>query len=235
VRVLKTREVLRATPRTRIIRFDLGSEPFPFRAGQAVIVALHDQSRHKPYSIATSPRQAARDQQLELLVQLDDMDVDNPHLERLTPGALVDVEGPLGSFAVPEDDTDSDVLFVAGGTGIAPLRSMLWDMIETHPATHLALVYSARSVDEIAYLDEFRQLAEQGRVDVRLTITREGPESWLGPRGRIDAPLVRSVVRTPDTRCILCGPPTMVSSVSDLLRGAGVDDDRILTETFTSP
>jgi ferredoxin-NADP reductase len=235
VRALQTRDVLHSTPRTRIIRIDLGAEPFSFTAGQAIVVGLHGGTLRKPYSIACSPRQAARTNQLELLVQIDDPDLANPHLERLTPGTLVDVEGPFGTFGIPEDAPEHDVLFVGGGTGIAPLRSMMWDMIERQPSNHLALIYSARSVDEIAYIDELRRLTDEGRVDVRLTVTRDGRESWLGPRGRIDAALVRSVVRTAETRCVLCGPPSMVASVSELLRGAGVEDDRILTETFTSP
>jgi glycine betaine catabolism B len=232
VRVLQTREVIRATPRTRIIHLDLDREPFPFAAGQAVLVGLHGSTLRKPYSIACSPAQAARAHALELLVQIDDADLANPHLERLTPGTPVDVDGPLGTFALPRDTGDDDIVFVAGGTGIAPLRSMLWDALEHRSMRRIALVYSARSVDEIAYEDELRQLAESGHLDLRLTITREGPESWLGPRGRIDAALVQSTIHTTDTQCVLCGPRGMIDDVTTLLVGAGITRDRIVTETF---
>jgi ferredoxin-NADP reductase len=91
-----------------------------------------------------------------------------------------------------------------------------------------------RSADEIAYEEELRRLGEQGRLDLRLTITRDGPENWLGPRGRIDAPLIGSVVRSLDTRCILCGPPAMINDVTALLIAAGIAPDFILTETFST-
>jgi glycine betaine catabolism B len=234
VRVLHTQEVTRATPRTRIVRIALDSDPFPFIAGQAVIVGVHGATVRRPYSIACSPQQAAKANALELLVQIDDTDTADPHLEQLAPGTVVDVEGPLGSFGLPPTLGNEDILLVAGGTGIAPLRSMLWDTIEHRPANHLSLIYSVRSADEIAYEDELRHLGEQGRLDVRLTITRDGPEDWLGPRGRIDAPLIRSVVRSLETRCILCGPPAMISDVTALLIAVGIPADFILTETFST-
>ena len=235
MRVLSTREVIRATPRTRIIRFDLGTEPFVFTAGQAVLVALHGAPLRKPYSIACSPKQALDTHTLELLVQTDaPPDVDDPHLERLTPGSLVDVEGPFGTFGLPSDAPESDILFVAGGTGIAPLRSMLWDAIEHRPETKLSLIYSVRSRDEIAYEDEFRKLAEAGRLDFRVTVTRTDPAAWLGPRGRITDALIQHVLRTPQTHCIICGPPTMITDVTALLTGAGVPPDLVLTETFAT-
>jgi NAD(P)H-flavin reductase len=233
--VLTTREIIRATPRTRIIRFDLGESPFTFSAGQAVLVAPHGAPLLKPYSIACSPRQAAESHTLELLVQTDaPPDIDDPHLERLTPGSLVDVEGPLGTFGLPPEAPESDILFVAGGTGFAPLRSMMWDTIENHPAAHRALIYSVRSADEIAYERELKALAEGGRLDLRVTITRDGPGSWLGPRGRVNAALIQSVIRTSDTRALICGPQGMINDVTSLLIGVGVAPEKILTETFST-
>jgi ferredoxin-NADP reductase len=231
VRVLETRDVIRATPRTRIIHLALDARPFSFAAGQAVFVGLHGSSVRKPYSLACSPGQAARAHALELLVQIDDADPANPHLERLIPGTPVDVDGPLGTFGLPADG-ESDVLLVAGGTGIAPLRSMLWDAIEHRPLQKIALIYSVRSVDEIAYEQELSELAASGRLDLRLTITREGPESWLGPRGRIDAALIQSVVHRAETRCVLCGPAGMIADVTTLLVARGINRDWIVTETF---
>ena len=234
MRVLQARDVIRATPRTRIIHLDLGREPFPFTAGQAVLVALHGRPVRKPYSIACSPRQAAAQNALELLVQVDDADPENPHLERLARGESVDVEGPLGSFGLAPRSDAVDVLFVAGGTGIAPLRAMLWDVVEHEPLTPVSLIYSVRSADEIAYEQELRGLAAGGRLDLRVTVTREGTPGWMGPRGRIDRALIHSVVRSRDTRCVLCGPPAMIADVTALLGAAGIRDELIVRETFAA-
>jgi NAD(P)H-flavin reductase len=234
VRVLSTREVVRATPRTRIVRLDIGFETFQFEAGQAIVVGLHNAPFRKPYSIACSPRQALQSGALELLVQIDNLDEFDPHIERLSSGDTVDVEGPFGTFGIPRDIGENEILFVAGGTGIAPIRGMLWDAIEHRPTSHLALIYSVRSADEIAYEEELRKLAENGRLDLRVTLTRDGPASWLGPRGRINEALIQHVIRTEETRCVLCGPQAMINDVTALLLGAGVSIDRIVTETFST-
>lgn len=234
MRVLPASEVIKATPRTRIIRLDLGGSPFPFMAGQAVLVGLHGASLQKPYSLASSPARTAAMNALELLVQIDDTGLPDPHLERLTPETLVDVHGPFGAFGLPADLGGDDVLFVAGGTGIAPLRSMLWDLVEREAPNRLSLIYSARSRDEFAYETELRELAARGRLDLRLTVTRDETIGWIGPRGRVDAGLIQSVVHGGDTLCVLCGPPPMIDSVTGLLRSAGVSGRNILTETFST-
>jgi NAD(P)H-flavin reductase len=232
VPVLPVREVLRATPRTRIIRIELEDTAFAFTAGQAVLVGLQRSTVRKPYSIACSPRQARELKALELLVQIDDSGAPDPHLERATPGMALSVEGPFGVFGLPPGIEEDHVLFVAGGTGIAPLRAMLWDLLDRPAHTQLSLIYSARSTDEFGYEAELRQLADGGRLRLRQTVTREEPEGWTGPRGRVDGAMVQSMLVSPATRCVLCGPPGMVSTTSALLKAAGVPEGRILTETF---
>jgi ferredoxin-NADP reductase len=227
--ILRLSDVLVATPRTRIIRLDLDPHGFAFAAGQAVAVGLQGRTR-QPYSIANSPGQAARDRMLELLVQVEDDDVTNPHLERATPGTAVELEGPFGAFGLPPGHREHDLLFVAGGTGIAPLRSMIWDLLDRASGHRMTLVYSARSPDEFAYGTELRGLAAGGRLDLHLTVTRLAGREWTGWRGRIDRRLVIRALHTPETRCFICGPQALVTATTTLLREAGVSDDWIQGE-----
>jgi NAD(P)H-flavin reductase len=224
--ILRLSDVLVATPRTRIIRLDLDPHEYAFAAGQAVAVGLRGRAR-QAYSIANSPGQAARDRMLELLVQVEGDDVTNPHLERAATGTAVELEGPFGAFGLPPGQMERDLLFVAGGTGIAPLRSMMWDLLDRASGNPMTLVYSARSPDEFAYETELRGLAAAGRLDLHLTVTRMAGGEWSGWRGRIDRRLVNRALRTPETRCFICGPPALVSDTTTLLREAGVSDDRI--------
>jgi ferredoxin-NADP reductase len=125
--VLLTRPILdisAATPRARIIHIDLQGTPFPFLPGQAIWLGAHGQDVRRPYSIASSPEDALRDGRLELLVGVDASGEPGPHLT-LEPGRLVDIDGPVGRFTVPELPSATRFLFIAGGTGISPLRSML--------------------------------------------------------------------------------------------------------------
>jgi CDP-4-dehydro-6-deoxyglucose reductase len=229
--VLAAREVLRATPRTRVIRLDLDRTAFFFLAGQAVTVGVPEGVR-KPYSIANSPGQAARDGMLELLVPVEDTDAADPHLERVEAGAPVEVDGPFGAFVLPSRLSERDLLFVAGGTGIAPLRSMMWDALERGPDHRVVLVYSARSSDEFAFEEELQDLASARRIELHLTVTRTASGEWSGLRGRIDRQLLTSTLRTPETHCFVCGPPALVSDATALLREAGVSTERILTEKY---
>ncbi len=153
--MLLTRPVLDirvATPRARIIHVDLQGTPFPFLPGQAIWLGGHGQDLRKPYSIASSPEDVAGTGRLELLVGVDGDGEPGPHLS-LKAGALVDIDGPVGRFTFPESPTASRFLFIAGGTGIAPLRSMLRHSLHVrHQA--IGLMYSARLPEEFAYAGE---------------------------------------------------------------------------------
>ncbi len=228
--VLPALEVIRATPRTRVIRLSLNEQPFSFAAGQAVIVGLHDGTVRKPYSIANSPRQAASSDAIELLAQVDDADPLDPHLERVLPGTLVDVDGPFGDFRLPDPIVVRDILFIAGGTGIAPLRSMLGEALDPPRVERIALIYSARIPEELAYRDELEELGRSGGLDLYLTVTRVNDSSWTGLRGRVDERLIARALRTPQTHSLVCGPPAFVSDATALLRRAGVPESLIASE-----
>ena len=232
--IVAAREVLKATPRTRILHLDLGAQPFTFHAGQAVFAGLAESPVRRPYSIACSPGQAVRQNALELLVQIDDHQAPDPHLERATPGMLLRIEGPFGSFGVPSPLVERHLLLIAGGTGIAPLRSIMWDTLERESGVSTGVIYSARSADEFAYWDELTGLAKQGRIRFASTVTRDADAPWAGSRGRINEDLIASMLVSRDARCVICGPPGLVETASALLKLVGVDQKRIQTETYAA-
>jgi ferredoxin-NADP reductase len=227
------RAVVQSTPRTRIILAELGAGDFAFHAGQAVFAGLADSGVRRPYSIACSPAQATRARALELLVQIDDHQAPDPHLERVEPGTLLQIEGPFGSFGLPSPLPERQLLLVAGGTGIAPLRSIMWDTLERDPGVGISILYSARSPEEFAYWGELSGLAAAGRIRLASTVTRES-DRWNGTKGRIDERLIASMLEGPETHCVICGPPALLSDVSALLKKAGIREERILTETYAA-
>jgi ferredoxin-NADP reductase len=231
--ILPVRDSIEATPRTRIITIDLAGQPFSFAAGQAVYAGLADGTVRRPYSIASSPSHARTTHSFELLVQIDNHEGPDPHLERAVPGTLLRIDGPMGSFGLPENLAERHLLFIAGGTGIAPLRSMMWETLATRPDVDIGLIYSARNPDEFAYRDQLVALADDGRIDLRLTTTREAGKEWTGGRGRADEALIRSVLKSAQTRCLVCGPPLLIKDASTTLRAAGVPADLIVSEAFS--
>jgi ferredoxin-NADP reductase len=231
VLTLPIRDVLPATPRARIVRLDLGNRAFVYTAGQAAYIGAHGQMLRKPYSIAASPEDARRDGWIELLVGVDDRGVAGPHLS-LCAGALVDVDGPIGIFTFPPEPAERRFVFIAGGTGIAPLRAMLRHALVLR-RPQIGLLYSARTPEDFAYEDELRALAREGRIELRQTITRTGgDESWAGGRGRIGRATLEPLVHDPATLCFICGPPTLVDETTKLLQELGVSRARIRIEQW---
>jgi NAD(P)H-flavin reductase len=231
---LPIREVVDATPRSKIVRIDLEGQPFAFAAGQAVLVRTGDGSRWVPYSIASSPEEVARSGSLELLIQA------NPPgraADELGQGARVDVHGPIGRFWFPPGPGERRFLFVAGGTGIAPLRAMLWHLLldASRPRPeYLGLIYSARTPDEFAYAPELTSLAAEGRLDLKYTVTRADRDGeWAGGRGRIDRRQLGEMLGEPAPLCFVCGPPDLVRDVPLLLEDLGVARERIRIEEWT--
>jgi len=221
-----------AAARSRLLTIDIGTHPFTYAAGQAVYVGAHEAPGRKPFSIACSPEQAAATRALEVLIALDSADA----LAWARPGALVDVEGPLGTFTMPDTFEQPRVLFVAGGTGIAPVRAMLDHTLRRDPSRQISLLYSTRRSDEFAFIDELRAHASAGRIELHATVTRdESGTSWEGGRGRIGRSHFEAVVHDPAaTLCFVCGPPALVTESAATLRELGVPAASIRTEGWTT-
>jgi ferredoxin-NADP reductase len=229
---LPIREVAPATPRACVVRLALNGHPFAYTAGQAVLVGRSGSAVRRPYSIAGAPEEAARLGYLELLVGVDREGHAGAHLP-LETGTPIDVEGPLGSFTFPPAPSEGRFLFVAGGTGIAPLRAMLRHAIFAASGSgHVGLLYSARTPGEFAFAEEFRALAREGTIEFRQTITRETELDWSGGRGRIDRQTLAGLVHDPLTLCFVCGPAAMVDEVPKLLGEIGVSRERIRIEEW---
>jgi NAD(P)H-flavin reductase len=230
VLTLPIREVIPATPRARIARLDLGGHVFDYAPGQAVAIANQGHEKRRPYSIAASPEDARRDGWLELLVGVNAEGTPGPHLT-LEPGQLADVEGPLGAFIFPPAPEERRFVFIAGGTGIAPLRAMMQRALHL-PHRNIGLFYSVRTPDEFAYEEELRALAGAGEIELRQTVTRASDTAWTGPRGRLNREALEEMVHDPATLCFVCGPPALVDEMPRILTDLGIPRQRIKIEEW---
>jgi NAD(P)H-flavin reductase len=228
---LPVREVRLATPRARIAWLDLNGQSFDYAAGQAVSIASHGHEKRRPYSIAAAPEDARRDECLELLIGLEADGTPGAHLT-LDRGRLIDVEGPLGTFTFPASPDERRFVFIAGGTGIAPLRSMMRHALLL-PHRNIGLFYSARTPDEFAEEKELRDLADAGAIELRQTVTRASDADWTGPRGRLNRDALEELVHDPATLCFVCGPPALVSEMPKILTDLGIPHSRIRVEQWT--
>lgn len=184
-----------------------------------------------PYSIASSPEETARYGYLEFLLKLEN-DAWGVRLRGLRHGSQVAVDGPVGNFVFPPHPAERQFLFVAGGTGIAPLRSMIAHALQAGISGRLHLLYSARTPADFAYLPEMRRYARNRRLELALNATREVPERWRGRRGRLSRDQLAPLVEDPETLCFVCGPAAMVDDVPRMLVEIGIEPQRIRVEEW---
>jgi NAD(P)H-flavin reductase len=229
--IATVRSLRSSTPTTRSVGLDLGDQDFVFAPGQAAFLRVPGAREAVPYSIACAPEDTARHRTLEFLIRLDGQRF-GPHLANLNRGARVEVDGPHGRFTFPDKPEEKQFLFVAGGTGIAPLRSMIRHALAARVPGRLHLLYSARTPLDFAYLPELRGLARTQRIALSLTATREVPPRWRGGRGRITREQLAPLVEAPDTLCFVCGPAAMVDEVPRMLTDLGVARSRIRLEDW---
>lgn len=209
----------------------LGSQPFLYRAGQAAWIGLGPDDELTPYSIASAPEESARDGWLQFLVKVDAARRFGAAVERLRRGTDVYVHGPAGDFTFADTGDAREVLFVAGGTGVAPVRSMVLHALASSAPPRIRLLYSARTPSEFAYLREFRALARAGRLSLELTLTGEGGR-WRYGRGRAGAAHLERLGAGRGTLAFVCGPAAMVSDLTSALASLGVPADNIRTEQW---
>jgi ferredoxin-NADP reductase len=221
--------IRRATPLSRIVRLELRG-PFEYRPGQSALIGVHGQPDRRHYSLTTPPEIARREGVLEFLVRTERDGSIGPHLDGMHRGSLIDVEGPAGRFTLPETFPEAACLFIAGGTGIAPIRAMLLRALRL-PGKVLSLAYSARTSREFAYLRELEGLRRES-LRLLLTATREAPVSWKYDRGRLNHTRLSALLVSPETLCFVCGPPALVEDVPRALMKLGVAESRIRTEIF---
>lgn len=206
------------TPNVRELVFErVDLAPFVFEAGQWVnlVLPLPSGELRRAYSIASAPDGTPR---FELAVT-NTGGPGSTYLHGLRPGAELEAMGPQGFFTRPLSAATPS-LFVATGTGVTPLRSMLLSALgASHPAP-ITLLLGVRHEGDALYESAFRDLAETHR-SFRFELTMSRPtDQWKGRRGHVQAhvpELVTSLGRG-DVHVYVCGLLRMVGAVRELLR-----------------
>ena len=157
-------------------------------------------------------------------------------LRAMTAGTAITVEPPLGFLSLPES-TALPAIFLAGGIGITPFRSMIRYASGAGTGHTITLFYSNRTPDEAVFLGELEGIAEvYGNLRVLPTMTRiqESAVRWPGLTGRIDASMIEEHCRDwRDSVFYLAGPPAMVDSMKEILKEMHISNERMHIEKFS--
>jgi glycine betaine catabolism B len=213
------------SPRVKSFFFGL-AEPIAFRPGQHVLLRLTAPDGYRAqrsYSIASAPG-PGRAEELELAIErLDDGEV-SPFMHDV---AQVDDEielgGPIGGHFnwAPEDG--GPVLFIAGGSGVAPFMSMLRLRAALRSQVPATLIFSARAREDLLFFDELSTLASDDGFSLMVALTRETAAHPFRA-GRIDAAFIAAIIaamEAPLRHALICGSNPFVETASEGAIAAG--------------
>jgi ferredoxin-NADP reductase len=155
----------------------------------------------------------------------------------MVAGEEVDITPARGKMILDEIYMPRLVM-IAGGIGVAPFRGMIKYAYDTSlQDTYIQLLYSDKTIAEIAYKKEFDQIVqERPNIDVVYTLTRheDWHGDWIGKQGRINAEFMLNHVEDfENTQFMVCGPVDMVRSAMAVLESVHVPRERIIGELFT--
>ncbi len=208
---------------------------FRYDPGQhvTVIATIGDREVRRSYSLASTP---SRPNGIEITVKrLPGGLVSNWLCDHLDVGDSLKVRGPYGRFSCFNHPARK-LLFVAAGSGIVPIMSILCWIADTDARVDVKLLLSFRKPADFIYRQELELLAARyDNIDLQVTITGQAPE-WHGHTGRIDRSLLAETVPDlPVRRVFLCGPELFMQSVTEALTTQGALANNIHVEHFFDP
>lgn len=209
---------------------------FEFKAGQYVIMILPNppytdaEGNRRVFSIASPPQDTKR---LVITTRMTGTAFKRS-LAEVPLGTPVDLSGPAGTFGLSAD-ASLPLVFIAGGIGITPFRSIVHDAASRHLPHRITLIYSNRTPSGTAFHDELTLLAQaHPNLTYVPTMTQaEVGRPWDGERRKVSTDLLHSHVAEISTaRFYLAGPPGLVAGVTKTLGEAGADPARVHCEEF---
>ncbi len=203
---------------------------FSFTPGQFIMVNYKDAQGEfkRSYSIASDPEHK---QYLELCVSLKEGGRGSALLAKVKKGSKLTINGPFGAFHLEEKQ--GEIILIAGGTGISPLRSMLKHLLNIKYPHKTYLFYSFKTEDDYLYREEFEKLAKENKNFVFVPIcTQPGPK-WKGEKEYVQNIFKKYAKGTKDKDIYACGPVPMVDAVFQELKGFGFKDEQLHREIWT--
>ena len=211
---------------------------FDFTAGQFMTLVLPKplhtdaEGNRRVFSIASPPQETGT---LWVATRMTGTALKRS-LAEMPLGTPVELAGPAGSFTL-HSDLSQPAVFIAGGIGITPFRSLVQDAVHRHLPHQITLIYSNRTPEGAAFQEEFAQLAQTYRQFTYLpTMTQpdKSRQPWDGERRYVNADFLRSYIKDIATPIFyLAGPPGLVTGIAKVVIEAGVDPAHVRCEEFT--
>ena len=134
-------------------------------------------------------------------------------IHRLEEGSSLGIRGPLGNGFPIDEMKGNDILFIAGGLGLAPLRSLIYYVLEKREDfAKVTILYGAKSPDDILFADELESWKSRGDIDLEITVDVPGAD-WSGKSGVITRLIPPLKLNPSNTYAMIVGPPVMYKYV----------------------
>jgi len=192
---------------------------------------LTDESVYRAYSIASPPGDSSR---VELEIRLVPNGICTTYVHKhLKEGDEVTINGPYGDFYLR--DTERNIIFIAGGSGMAPIKSMLLDMEKKGITRKASYFFGARSKRDLFLLDEMRELEKKmPNFTFIPALSEPQPEdNWEGEVGLITDVVRRMTTEGNNSEAYLCGSPGMINACINVLNELGVLPENIFYDKFS--
>ena len=216
------KEVKRLTSMETFYRIELpGGKDLGHQPGQFVELSIFGVGE-APFSVSSSPTLKGS---FELGVRRAGMLTDV--LLRQQPGTKVGIRGPFGHGIDIEKFKGKDVMIIAGGIGLVPMRSMINYVIDNRDQFgKLTICYGSKSDQDLLFVDELAAWEKDPSIDYRVTVD-QGSGSWQGRTGVITTLIPGLDLDLANTVCCICGPPVMYRFVLLALLSKGLPEDSI--------
>jgi ferredoxin-NADP reductase len=209
---------------------------FEFKAGQFVRLTLLDppetdaEGNARTFTLASAPSE----EDLMVATRMRDSAFKRV-LKSMPLGTAVELRGPFGALTLRDDESRLAV-FLAGGIGVTPFRSMSIQAAKVGLRRRIFLFYSNRRHEDAAFLGELQELESKNsnyRFIPTLTRPEDSDQEWLGETGYINREMLGRYIGDLNSPIYYtAGPPAMVDAMEKLLAEAGVDGDNVRTERF---
>ncbi|MDQ8045776.1 MAG: ferredoxin reductase [Solirubrobacteraceae bacterium] len=232
-RLATVRSVVRETIRAVTVRFDVPGWPGHL-AGQRIDVRLTAEDGYsavRAYSMSSPPGSPTVDVTVE---RVPDGEVSPFFVEEVRAGDEIEVRGPIGGAFTWTPAQGGPILLVGGGSGIVPLMAMVRAHAAAGDDADVRLALSARTIEDVIFAEELRELGETGTIRLLETLTRGAPPWWHGATGRVDLDMLSAFAPSPadEPTIYICGPEGFVETVVAILLTIGHDPAAIRTERF---
>ncbi len=227
--LMRVEEIIEETPDVKTFRLIFEDEKvkseFDFHAGQFGLYSVFG-AGESTFCIASSP---TRKGYIECSVKK--MGKVTRALHNLEVGEVMGFRGPYGNWFPLEEMKGKNLIFVGGGIGLAPLRALIWNCLDTREDFRdITIVYGSRSVSDLVYKRELEEWKSMEGINTILTVDPGGENGeWQGKVGFVPTVLKEANPSPENSLVITCGPPIMIKFVFMELDKMGFQPEQVVT------